>query len=114
MAWAKLDDRFHRHRKVDDLSLEAIGLWTKSLSYCADYLTDGFVEQRWVNRELPQKRRRESIVGNLISAVSSKSWTADTTSTTTWTTTTRVRRSSNGASASERRSVGKRRAPDAP
>lgn len=41
IPWFKVDDGFHSHPKTVGLSLEAIGLWTKAGSYCADYLTDG-------------------------------------------------------------------------
>lgn len=32
MSWGRLDDTLHDHPKVDDLSLAALGLWTKCLS----------------------------------------------------------------------------------
>lgn len=32
MSWGRLDDGFHDHPKVEDLSLAAIGLWTRCLS----------------------------------------------------------------------------------
>jgi hypothetical protein len=43
MAWTRIDDSFYDHPKAAQTSLAAIGLWTKALSYCARYLTDGFV-----------------------------------------------------------------------
>lgn len=33
MGWARIDDGFHDHPKVDDLSLAAIGLWTVCLTW---------------------------------------------------------------------------------
>lgn len=33
MGWARLDDGFHDHPKVDELSLSAIGLWTVCLTW---------------------------------------------------------------------------------
>ena len=43
MTWVKLDDGFYDHPKVEDLSLEAVGLWTLCASYCGKHLSDGFV-----------------------------------------------------------------------
>lgn len=33
MAWARIDDGFHDHPKVDELSLGAVGLWTLCLTW---------------------------------------------------------------------------------
>lgn len=33
MGWARIDDSFHDHPKVDDISLGAIGLWTLCLTW---------------------------------------------------------------------------------
>jgi hypothetical protein len=33
MGWARLDDSFHDHPKLIGLSLEALGLWTKCLTW---------------------------------------------------------------------------------
>jgi hypothetical protein len=48
MSWAKVDDSFWSHHKVDALegNLAAIGLWTLALSWVAQQLTDGFVPSR--------------------------------------------------------------------
>ncbi|MBB5748559.1 hypothetical protein [Micrococcus sp. TA1] len=46
MPWFRVDDNFYDHPKVDDLSLEAVGLWTLCGTYCAKQLTDGFVPAR--------------------------------------------------------------------
>lgn len=43
MTWFKIDDGFHGHPKIADLPLDVIGLWTVAGSYCAQYLTDGFI-----------------------------------------------------------------------
>ena len=43
MAWFKVDDGFHDHPKVDDLSLEAIGLWLMCATWSSRHLTDGVV-----------------------------------------------------------------------
>lgn len=33
MAWARIDDGFHDHPKIDELSLAAVGLWTLCLTW---------------------------------------------------------------------------------
>lgn len=48
MAWFKVDDRFHSHPKVQSLDMNAIGLWAKAGSYCAQYLTDGVITGRQI------------------------------------------------------------------
>lgn len=50
MPWFKVDDGFHGHPKVVDLTLEAIGLWTLAGSWCASYLTDGEITERAMTR----------------------------------------------------------------
>ena len=45
MTWFKCDDKFHSHRKVEGLSLEAVGLWTLAGSWCADQGTDGRISE---------------------------------------------------------------------
>lgn len=50
MPWFKIDDGFHGHPKVVELSLPAVGLWTLCGSWCAKYLTDGFVPEKTVTR----------------------------------------------------------------
>lgn len=46
MPWFKVDDNFYDHPKVDELSLEAVGLWTLCGTYSAKQLTDGFIPAR--------------------------------------------------------------------
>lgn len=50
MPWFKVDDGFHGHPKVVELSLGAVGLWTLAGSWCAKYLTDGLVPEKTVTR----------------------------------------------------------------
>ena len=50
MPWFKVDDGFHGHPKVVELSLAAVGLWTLAGSWCAKYLTDGFVPAKTITR----------------------------------------------------------------
>ena len=46
MAWFKVDDNFYDHPKVDELSLEAVGIWLLCGTYSARHLTDGFIPTR--------------------------------------------------------------------
>lgn len=48
MSWFKVDDNFYDHPKVDELSLEAVGLWLLCGTYCAKQLTDGHIPTRRV------------------------------------------------------------------
>lgn len=50
MPWFKIDDGFHGHPKVFELSLEAVGIWTLAGSWCAKYLTDGAVTGKAIAR----------------------------------------------------------------
>jgi hypothetical protein len=52
VSWAKIDDRLHSHPKVLEAGPEAMGLFLLALSWCADYLTDGFVPEIQVRRLL--------------------------------------------------------------
>jgi hypothetical protein len=49
VTWAKLDDKFHSHPKLAEiepgLMLAAAGLYSMTLSWCADQLTDGQIPQ---------------------------------------------------------------------
>jgi hypothetical protein len=50
VTWFKVDDGFHSHPKVLDLSLAAVGLWTLAGSWCSNYLTDGQISERTIFR----------------------------------------------------------------
>lgn len=50
MPWFKVDDGFHGHPKVVELSLEAVGVWTLAGSWCASYLTDGEINLKSIRR----------------------------------------------------------------
>lgn len=50
MPWFKVDDGFHGHPKVIHLSPSAVGIWTLTGSWCANYLTDGEVHANIVRR----------------------------------------------------------------
>lgn len=68
MSWVKLDDQMGDHRKVRRAlsdSRPALALHFLAILHCARYLTDGFVDQRFVDDTLP-KRERNSAVSALI------------------------------------------------
>ena len=48
MTWLKIDDGFHDHRKTEDLTMGAVGLWTFAASWCSRNLTDGYLSARRV------------------------------------------------------------------
>lgn len=50
MAWFKVDDKLHEHKKGRDAGKAAMGVWVLAGSYCADNLTNGFVARRVLNR----------------------------------------------------------------
>lgn len=50
MPWFKVDDGFHGHPKIVELSLGAVGLWTLTGSWCANYLTDGEIRFNAIRR----------------------------------------------------------------
>jgi len=95
MPWAKLNDREAFDPVWREHGLEAAGLYLLSLAYCAMYLTDGRVDQVWVDsmlarpgvdQELPRKLVRADkwrkvkggyqIVGYLESNMSASQWRA--------------------------------------
>lgn len=49
MAWYKVDDKLHSHPKARRAGLAAMGLWSLAGSHCMDYLTDGIVEEWFVD-----------------------------------------------------------------
>lgn len=68
MPWVKLDDGFHRHRKTRKAWREprAVGLHVMAMTYCADHLTDGFVDREWVEDQLPARAERDRVIGKLV------------------------------------------------
>lgn len=50
MPWFNVDDGFYDHPKVDDLPLEAVGLWTLAGAYCMRQLTDGAITDSRVRK----------------------------------------------------------------
>lgn len=43
MAWVKIDDRLHRHKKIQYAGMAAADLFVAGLEYCNLHLTDGFI-----------------------------------------------------------------------
>jgi len=50
MPWFKVDDGFHGHPKVVNLSTSAVGLWLLAGTWSAQYLTDGRVASGTIRR----------------------------------------------------------------
>lgn len=68
MTWAKLDDRFHEHRKVQRaLRVEpaSIALHVMAITYCAGHETDGFVDDEFVGRQPLKMTVRQRATGAL-------------------------------------------------
>lgn len=70
MTWARIDDQLHGHRKIKRAwkTRGALGLHLMALSYCAGHLTDGYVDEEFVEEKLPSKAERVKLVGALIEA----------------------------------------------
>jgi hypothetical protein len=62
MSWVRIDDKFHAHRKVTDLPLDAVGLWTLALSWTHDNAAvaseSGFVSAGVARRFAGTKAKR--------------------------------------------------------
>jgi len=72
MAWVKVDDKLHDHRKIRTAGTSAMGLWLLAASWSADNLTDGFVPETVLRRwEHNHRRYAEKLV-------SAELWTAET------------------------------------
>ncbi len=54
MTWARLDDQFPDHPKVDPLSDLAFRIHVAAICHSARYLTDGFIAQERVSRLAPR------------------------------------------------------------
>lgn len=71
MAWVRLDDRFHGNRKVRRAwrnSRASVGLFTLSLTYCAQHETDGRIDLEWVEDTLPSPKDRNKAIAALLDA----------------------------------------------
>lgn len=54
MTWFKLDDHCWSHPKFISLSSTAFGVWARVGDWCADQMTDGFVDMPTVLRICPE------------------------------------------------------------
>jgi hypothetical protein len=64
MTWIKLDDKAHRHPKIDGLSDRAFRWWIRGLSYASEFLTDGELPYPFL-RTVPRKVQDELRHGQL-------------------------------------------------
>jgi hypothetical protein len=67
MTWAKVDDTLHSHPKARKAGLPALGLHLLAMSYCGQYLTDGFVEDGWIDMHVRTAAERK-LPGVLVDA----------------------------------------------
>ena len=70
MAWARLDDDFHLHRKVRRAGNEAAGVFARGLSYCQKYGTDGHLgalDDDFLTIVLPEAQNRLEVAERLVS-----------------------------------------------
>ncbi len=71
MSWAKLDDQFHSHRKAKRAwrgHPRALGLHLLAMSYCAGQLTDGLVDDEFVEEKIPKAAERAAATSALVEA----------------------------------------------
>jgi hypothetical protein len=64
MTWIRVDDHFADHPKVMALGsdrLAGLGLWHVAASYCARYLTDGYVPATHVRAHAPARLVRRMV-----------------------------------------------------
>lgn len=61
MTWARLDDGFHSHPKVIDLSFAARGLFATFLSYAAHFETDGLLTAKVVAKTAHGREGRRAL-----------------------------------------------------
>lgn len=72
MTWIRVDDHFADHPKVMALGsdrLQGLGLWQVAASYCARYLTDGFVPTAHVHAHASKKLVNRMVDVGLFDAV---------------------------------------------
>lgn len=71
MTWARLDDRFHSHRKVVKawkLNRASVGLHVLALTYTCGHELNGHVDPEFVETMLPKLGERERAVSALVQA----------------------------------------------
>lgn len=61
MPYARIDDGFHDHPKVQDASLAAVGLWTLILSFTRRHLTDGRISALQLTRLTADRGRLRAL-----------------------------------------------------
>jgi hypothetical protein len=64
VAWVKLDDAMGEHRKVKRAlrkNRSAVALHFLGILHCSRYLTDGFVEDEYVEEILPSRERKAAL-----------------------------------------------------
>ena len=64
--WVRLDDSLEGHRKRRRAGHEAMGLWMGALTYAGKYLTNGQIDQDWLEAEIPSAAKRKKVVGRLV------------------------------------------------
>lgn len=65
MTWVRLDDHFHDHPKIVELSSDAYRAFIGGLCYCARHLTDGKIPQSAVRGLGPKKATVELVSAGL-------------------------------------------------
>lgn len=65
MSWVFLDDKFHSNRKILRVGNAGAGVYARSLSYCGDHLTDGYVDEAWVKQACTAKVRDKLVAEGL-------------------------------------------------
>jgi hypothetical protein len=66
MPWVKIDDKFHSHPKVIAAGVEGVALHVIALSWCGEYLTDGFIPEAQIRR-LSLSDNYQAIAAHLVS-----------------------------------------------
>jgi hypothetical protein len=69
LTWGKVDDQFHAHRKAKRAwkgHPRALGLHLLAMSYCAGQLTDGLVDDEFVDEKIPAARERDQVTAALV------------------------------------------------
>lgn len=67
--WARLDDNFHAHPRTLQSGLEANGLFARALSYCAHYLTDGYLPIEWAEAQGGKKPVQRLVDAGLVEPI---------------------------------------------
>lgn len=66
MTWGKIDDKFWAHPKTLEAGDEAIGFWSRAMSYCCAHLTDGFVSKAAASTLLGHPKRVQRLSMSLV------------------------------------------------